>query len=581
MRRLLENGANTSFINRLADEQIPIDKIIADPVARIAKLADKPHPHIPAPKNIFGGERKNSSGMDLSNMRTLQTLKNAIAEQVAKQPWVACPIVAGKEIKSGLAQQVVSPSNMNDRIGTVYEATLEDTERALTSAFAANNKWAQTSVEQRAACLERAADLLEENMPAFMAVACYEGGKCIPDCVSEIREAIDFCRYYAARARLDLAPQQLIGPTGESNQLALHPRGVMVCISPWNFPLAIFMGQIVAALAAGNTVIAKPAEQTPLMATETIHLLHAAGIPKDVLHLLPGRGEVIGAKLVADERVAGVMFTGSTETAKAIQKTLTNRPGPIVPLIAETGGQNAMIVDSSALPEQVVADVVQSAFNSAGQRCSALRVLFVQDDIAPKVLAMLQGAMAEITVGDPALLSTDVGPVIDKDALTMLQKHFVNMRSEAQLLYQVPTRHLPDGYYFAPCAFELKNLAILKREVFGPVLHVIRYAAKDLDTVLQSIIDTGYGLTLGVHSRIDATVEYIKNRMPVGNVYINRNIIGAVVGVQPFGGEGLSGTGPKAGGPHYLPRLCVERAVSINTTAAGGNTTLVSLSEEE
>jgi RHH-type proline utilization regulon transcriptional repressor/proline dehydrogenase/delta 1-pyrroline-5-carboxylate dehydrogenase len=344
--------------------------------------------------------------------------------------------------------------------------------------------------------------------------------------------------------------------------------------------MAIFAGQVVAALVTGNTVIAKPAEQTPLIAAEVVRLLHEAGIPVSALQYLPGRGEIVGAKAVADKRTAGVMFTGSTETAKLIQQSLTQRPGPITPLIAETGGQNAMIVDSSALPEQVVADVISSAFNSAGQRCSALRVLFLQDDIADRVLDMLKGAMHEITLGDPSVLSTDIGPVIDKDALNMLNAHFAKMQQEAKLIYQVQTHSLPNGYFFAPCAFELSDLSILKREVFGPILHVIRYKASDLDKVLDQIIETGYGLTLGVHSRIDATIKHIENRMPVGNMYVNRNMIGAVVGVQPFGGEGLSGTGPKAGGPHYLPRLCVERAISINTTAAGGNATLVSLQEE-
>lgn len=416
-------------------------------------------------------------------------------------------------------------------------------------------------------------------MPQLITLLCREGGKQLVDCVSEVREAVDFCRYYAAFARKDLLPQTLTGPTGEFNQLSLHPRGVIACISPWNFPMAIFAGQIVAALVTGNTVIAKPAEQTPLIAAETIHLLHQAGIPKNVLQLLPGRGEIVGAKLVADPRIAGVMFTGSTETAKLIQQSLAKRPGAIVPLIAETGGQNAMIVDSSALPEQVVTDVINSAFNSAGQRCSALRVLFLQEDIAERILEMLKGAMREIKLGDPGLLSTDVGPVIDQDALNMLNTHFENMKKEATLLYQVEKKSLPNGYFFAPCVFELKNLSLLKREVFGPILHVIRYAEKDLDRVIEQINQTGYGLTFGIHSRIEATVKYIQERIAVGNMYVNRNMIGAVVGVQPFGGENLSGTGPKAGGPNYLPRLCIERAISINTTATGGNATLVSLKE--
>ncbi len=580
VRRLLENGANTSFINLIVNENTPTEKVITDPVARIASLPNKPHPHIPLPQNIYGAERKNSRGIDLSNTHTLMELKKAM-ETATKQQWIANPIIDGKEIKNSSAQSITSPSNKNDIIGKVYEATTEDVENALATAFAATQQWAKTAVNDRAMHLERAADLFEKHMSSLISVISREGGKSIPDCISEIREAVDFCRYYAARARKDLSLENLPGPTGELNQLALHPRGVIVCISPWNFPLAIFIGQVAAALASGNTVIAKPAEQTPLIAAEAIRLLHLAGIPNEVLQLLPGRGEVIGAKLVADMRVAGVIFTGSTETAKIIQQTLAERPGPIVPLIAETGGQNAMIADSSALPEQVVSDVLHSAFNSAGQRCSALRVLFLQEEIATRVLNMLKGAMAELVLGDPSLLSTDIGPVIDENSLQMLQNHFAKMQQEATLLYQIPTQNLPQGHFFSPCVFELKDLDSLKREVFGPILHVIRYSAKDLDKVLDAIINTGYGLTLGIHSRIDATINYIASRMPVGNIYVNRNMIGAVVGVQPFGGEKLSGTGPKAGGPHYLPRLCVERTISINTTAAGGNASLVSLSEDE
>jgi RHH-type proline utilization regulon transcriptional repressor/proline dehydrogenase/delta 1-pyrroline-5-carboxylate dehydrogenase len=579
VRRLLENGANTSFINHLADENIPIEKIIADPAARIANLVNKPHPSIPLPKNIYGSERLNSQGLDFSNCHTLGILQQAM-EQADQQNWESSPILAGKSILH-TSKPIVSPNDINHSVGHVHEATVDDIENALANAVSATTGWANTAVSERAACLERVADLFENNKPALMTLLCREGGKQIVDCASEVREAVDFCRYYALRARHDLLPQHLIGPTGEFNQLSLHPRGVMLCISPWNFPLAIFIGQVVAALVCGNTVIAKPAEQTPLIAKEAVRLLHAAGIPGAVLQLLPGEGSFVGAKLVADPRVAGVIFTGSTETAKLIQQTLTNRPGPIVPLIAETGGQNVMIVDSSALLEQVVVDAIGSAFNSAGQRCSALRVLFVQENIAESLLTMLKGAMAELTVGDPSLLATDIGPVIDQDALQRLQDHFNKMQKEATLLYQVPLPTISSGHFFAPCLFEIKNLNVLEQEVFGPVLHIIRYAAKNLDSVLDDIIKAGYGLTLGIHSRINATINSIQKRLPVGNIYVNRNMIGAVVGVQPFGGEGLSGTGPKAGGPYYLPRLCVERAISINTAAAGGNTTLVSLKEED
>lgn len=580
VRRLLENGANTSFINRIADENLPIEKIIVDPVARIKKLAHKPHPHIPLPKDIYGQQRKNSKGLDLSNIITLSELKNAMEETQA-QTFLSGPIIHGKLRTKTPAQPVVAPANADTVVGQVHEATVEDVKDALAIATSATKAWGDKSAEERAACLERAADLFEKNMPRLMTLLTIEAGKQIVDCISEVRETIDFCRYYALRARHDLAPHILKGPTGEFNQLSLHPRGVIVCISPWNFPLAIFCGQILAALVTGNTVIAKPAEQTPLIAAEAIHILHEAGIPTDALQLLPGRGEIVGATLVADARVNGVMFTGSTDTAKLIQKALTHREGAIVPLIAETGGQNAMIVDSSALPEQVVADIISSSCNSAGQRCSALRVLFLQEDIAARVLDMLQGAMDELVIGNPSLLETDVGPVIDKEALQMLQKHAESMKQEAKVIAQVAMPKNLHGHFFAPCVFKLKNLSTLKREVFGPILHVITFKANELDNVLQQIIDTGYGLTLGIHSRIDATIKHIQECMPIGNVYVNRNMIGAVVGVQPFGGEGLSGTGPKAGGPYYLPRLCVERSISINTTAAGGNASLVSLNEED
>jgi RHH-type proline utilization regulon transcriptional repressor/proline dehydrogenase/delta 1-pyrroline-5-carboxylate dehydrogenase len=580
VRRLLENGANTSFINLVANENIPIEKIIADPVERIANLSEKPHPSIPLPKGIYGKERQNSAGIDLSDMHTLTHLKSEI-DHASKKKWESSPKIAGKSVTHSPAQTILSPNNTNQSIGFVRESTADDVNNALTKASQYSRAWANVPIEERSQCLERAADLFEKNCASLIFLLCKEGGKQLVDCIGEIRETVDFCRYYAQRARKDLNPQILPGPTGEFNQLSLHPRGIFVCISPWNFPLAIFTGQIVAALVTGNLVIAKPAEQTPLIAAEAVRLLHEAGIPGSVLQLLPGRGEIIGAHLVSDPRVAGVMFTGSTETAKLIQQTLANRTGPIVPLIAETGGQNAMIVDSSALPEQVVADVLSSAFNSAGQRCSALRVLFIQEDAAPRLLNMLTGAMAELSIGDPSLLSTDIGPVIDQNALNMLRNHFMKMQKEAKLLYQVPMRSANEGYFFAPCAFELNDLSILQREIFGPILHVIRYPAKELDKVLDAILNTGYGLTLGIHSRIDSTASYITNRVAVGNVYVNRNMIGAVVGTQPFGGERLSGTGPKAGGPYYLPRLCVERALSINTTAAGGNATLVSLHEDD
>jgi RHH-type proline utilization regulon transcriptional repressor/proline dehydrogenase/delta 1-pyrroline-5-carboxylate dehydrogenase len=439
-----------------------------------------------------------------------------------------------------------------------------------------------TPARDRAACLERAADLLEGAQADVLALCIREAGKTIPDAVAELREAVDFLRYYAVRARADFAkPLPLPGPTGERNQIQLHGRGVFACISPWNFPLAIFLGQVSAALAAGNTVVAKPAEQTPMIAALAVRLLHKAGVPADVLHLVPGDGPSVGAPLVNDPRITGVAFTGSTDTARAINRALAAKTGAIGPLIAETGGQNVMIVDSSALPEQVVRDVLISSFQSAGQRCSALRVMFVQEDIAEKLTEMLAGAMAELKIGDPALLATDVGPVIDLDAKKMLTEHAARMKREAELIYEVPLgpEHA-HGHFFAPAAFRIDGLPQLEREVFGPVLHLVHYSADRLDDVLAAVNATGYGLTLGVHSRIDGKVRHIVERLRVGNAYVNRNMIGAVVGVQPFGGEGLSGTGPKAGGPRYLHRFATERTLTIDTTAAGGNASLLSLNEE-
>jgi RHH-type proline utilization regulon transcriptional repressor/proline dehydrogenase/delta 1-pyrroline-5-carboxylate dehydrogenase len=579
VRRLLENGANSSFVNRLANESLPIEKIVYDPIARISTLHCTPHPRIPLPKHIYSN-RQNSQGIDLSDPHQYSLLQQQMAIH-DKTQWKAGPIVNGKCIISQNSSSVCSPNDIHHIIGKVTKTEEIHIEEALTAAHAAVHSWSNTPVTDRAIVLERAAELFQQEMPVLISLLNQEAGKCLPDCISEIRESIDYCRYYAQQAREILVPSLLEGPTGETNQLSYHARGIMTCISPWNFPLAIFLGQIIAALAAGNTVIAKPSEQTPLIAFKAVQILHQAGIPRDVLHLLIGPGSVVGAKLAADPRVAGVIFTGSTETAKTIERTLSHRQGPIALFIAETGGQNAMIVDSSALAEQAVLDIIQSAFNSAGQRCSALRVLFVQEDIASTLLTMLLGYMAELTIGDPRLLSTDIGPVIDTKALDKLKSHFAMMSKEATLLGQASLQNAPAGHYFAPCVFELSHLNILKEEVFGPILHVIRYQAGQLDQVLDDIINTGYGLTLGIHSRIETTISHIVSRMPIGNIYVNRNMIGAVVGVQPFGGEKLSGTGPKAGGPHYIPRLCVERCISVNTTAVGGNARLVSLLEDD
>jgi len=581
VRRLLENGANTSFVNRIVDERAPIDSIIADPIARMRKLTKKPHPSIPLPRNIYLPERLNAIGIDLSDPAVLAPLAQAMG-QAGSGSWRAGPIVGGVAI-TGAGRAVFDPADRRRQIGEVRDASEADVDDALDRAQRAFPLWEGLPASERAARLDRIAELYERDMATLMALAVREAGKSIPDAVAEVREAVDFCRYYANRARVDFGqPLSLPGPTGERNELSLHGRGVFACISPWNFPLAIFTGQITAALAAGNCVIAKPAEQTPLIATHAVRLFHEAGIPADAIELLPGPGELIGGRLVADRRTAGVVFTGSTDTAWAIQRSLAGRKGPMVPLIAETGGQNAMIVDSSALPEQVVADVLASSFQSAGQRCSALRVLFVQDEIAAKLLDMLAGAMRELKVGDPGLLSTDVGPVIDQDAKNMLEEHAARMSRDGKLIHRVELEGAcAHGTFVAPAAFEIDRIGRLEREVFGPILHVVRYQASRLDEVIDAVNATGYGLTLGVHSRIDSTIEHVTRRAHVGNSYVNRNMIGAVVGVQPFGGEGLSGTGPKAGGPHYLPRFAVERTLSVNTTAQGGNAALMSLQEED
>ncbi|WP_313951985.1 bifunctional proline dehydrogenase/L-glutamate gamma-semialdehyde dehydrogenase PutA [Accumulibacter sp.] len=578
VRRLLENGANSSFVNRIADAELPIDSLIADPVEKLASLAVKRQPRIPLPRDLFGEERTNSEGPDMNDKAALQDLANAI-KQSRSVKYLAAPLIGGKQGLGASSRPVCSPADQREVIGQVIEASVADVSTALAVAQAAFPAWENTPAATRAAALERAADLMQERLPELVALIVREGGRIQVDAVSEVREAIDFCRYYAAQAKEKFAaPIELPGPTGERNSLSLHGRGVFVCISPWNFPLAIFVGQVAAALAAGNTVLAKPAEQTPLVAALAVSMLHSAGIPANVLAFLPGDGRV-GAAMVAGRECAGVAFTGSTEVARIIARTLAGKDGPLVPLIAETGGQNALIADSSALPEQIVRDVVASAFNSAGQRCSALRVLFVQSDIADRVSKMLAGAMQELRIGDPSDLRTDVGPVIDEAARKVLLAHASWLDSFATPLYTCPldeqaTRH---GTFFAPSAYEIDKLSRLEREVFGPILHIVRWRGEDLDKVCDAIASTGYGLTLGIHSRIEDTVRRITARLHVGNTYVNRNVIGAVVGVQPFGGEGLSGTGPKAGGPHYLYRFASERTLSIDTTAAGGNASLMAL----
>ena len=579
VRRLLENGANTSFVHRILDPAVSIGSIVADPVAQVDASPHVANPRIPLPPDLFGEERRNSRGVNLTDSTELQTLARGLAE-ATDRPWRAQPLIGGRQW-DGEQRAVRNPARTEEVVGNIVHADAAAVDAALAEAHAAQPEWDATPAEQRASILLRAADLMETRMPQFIARCVREAGRNIPDSIAEVREAVDFLRYYASRAVDDFAhPQALRGVTGESNELSLHGRGVFACISPWNFPLSIFTGQIAAALAAGNGVLAKPAEQTPLIAALTIATLHEAGVPTQVLHFVPGDGAVVGARAVADARTAGVAFTGSTETAQAIHRALAQRSGPIGTLIAETGGQNAMIVDSSALPEQVVLDVVQSAFNSAGQRCSALRALFVQDDIADRVLELLAGHMDELVVGDPGRLQTDVGPVIDEAARQSLLAHVAGVSAQSRWRHQVRLgpQHQP-GLFFPPTAIELPRFDLLTREIFGPIAHIIRFDADRLTAVIDAINTSGYGLTLGIHSRIDTTVREIVARARVGNIYVNRNMIGAVVGVQPFGGRGLSGTGPKAGGPYYLHRFATERTLTINTAAVGGNASLLALGD--
>ncbi len=578
VRRLLENGANTSFVNRLADDAAPVEALLADPAETLAALAEKPNPRIVLPAALFPG-RENSRGVLLADpVREADLLARVHAALV--EPVAAGPLVGG-ELCAGVTRGVTDPADRTSSAGTVAEADAGAIDTAVDRARAAQGAWDALGGAARAAILEHAASLLERELPQLVGLCAREAGKTLAAGIADVREAVDFLRYYAASAREQFAsPRLLPGPTGERNEITLHGRGVFACISPWNFPVAIFTGQVAAALAAGNAVVAKPAEQTPLAAFIVTRLLHAAGVPGEVLHFLPGDGSTIGAPLVRDARLAGVAFTGSTEVARSIHRALAGRDGPIATLIAETGGINALIADSTALPEQLVRDTLVSAFDSAGQRCSALRVLFVQEEIAPRVLALLAGAMAELAIGDPLDPATDVGPVIDAGALARLEAHAERMAREGRL---VARARLPDactaGTFFAPTAWEIERIAQLPGEVFGPALHVVRYAATRLGAVCEAIDATGYGLTLGVHSRIGETVEFVRSRVRVGNLYVNRNQIGAVVGAQPFGGEGLSGTGPKAGGPHYLARFAVERVACVNTAAAGGNASLFAMDD--
>jgi len=587
VRRLLENGANSSFVNRIMDEQLPIEALLENPFEQAEKLNYLPHPHIPSPQLIYGASRMNAKGIDLSDPLVLEQLRKSMSDYLSQnkiKPIQATPLISGlNNLNNSDTQNIFNPAT-GEILGQVRNTSSQELKQALSEAQLGFNSWSNTPAFQRAECLNKLADLLENNMPELLALCIKEAGKTLSNSIGEVREAIDFCRYYAAEClRLFSEPTLLPGPTGEKNLLSLHGRGVFVCISPWNFPLAIFLGQITAALAAGNAVLAKPAEQTPLIGYLAINLLHQAGVPKNAVQFVPGPGETIGAELTQSENIQGVIFTGSNQTARIISQTLAQKPRAILPLIAETGGQNCMVVDSSALPEQVVRDVLSSAFDSAGQRCSALRVLYLQEEIAPVIIKMLTGAMAELTLGDPSLLNTDIGPVIDQDAQKNLQEHIDLFTQKAELVDQLKIpenlKSKSQAHFISPTIFKIKSIKDLTHEVFGPVLHIIEYKESELDKIIQEINSTGFGLTFGIHSRITQKVSHLSRNIKAGNIYINRNMIGAVVGVQPFGGEGLSGTGFKAGGPHYLLKLSTERCTSEDTTASGGNATLMSLQE--
>ncbi|MFZ0238464.1 MAG: bifunctional proline dehydrogenase/L-glutamate gamma-semialdehyde dehydrogenase PutA, partial [Xanthobacteraceae bacterium] len=577
VRRLLENGANSSFVSAAADPSVPIGEILRRPQSWIGAPAQARNRKIPLPRDIFQPERRAAAGIDFGDRGSLDGLLGEIRDAAAMRT-EAAPLVNGVTLP-GVARQVQSPID-GSLIGMVREADVAIGNAAMAAAADGFPSWTAWLIEQRAAALERAADRLGSDRGRLLALLQNEAGKTLDDALAELGEAVDYCRYYAARARTTLAPQAMPGPTGESNKLRYRGRGVFVCISPWNFPLAIFVGQIVAALVAGNTVVAKPAEQTPLIAARAVALLHEAGVPKSALHLIPGDG-TIGAHLVAHRLIAGVVFTGSTETGRAINRTLAAKNGPIVPLIAETGGINAMIVDATALPEQVCDDVLASAFRSAGQRCSALRLLCVQEDVAEPFLEMIAGAARELNVGDPRLIGTHIGPVIDAEAKTKLDDWLVEQERAGRLRFRWDRHRAPpaQGTYVAPAIVELDRAGALDREIFGPVLHVVRWHPDRLDALLDEIAANATALTLGIQSRIDFRFARIAGRLPHGNVYVNRNMIGAVVGVQPFGGTGLSGTGPKAGGPDYLRRFAAEQVVTVNTAAAGGNAGLLALDD--
>lgn len=571
VRRLLENGANNSFVNRLVDKTLSVDLLIEDPIERLAMAEYKRHPNILKPADMFA-DRTNSDGLNLADVKEIEDLHVYLRAHEDKTWQLASANGSRQDIQNPATSKVIGSYHSVD-------ATLVD--QAVLKAQQAFIKWDRKGGKARAAILEKAADLYEENRSELIQICMLEAGKTILDADSEVREAVDFLRYYAKQAIEHFEGTKILpGPTGEKNEHFMAGRGVFVCISPWNFPLAIFTGQLSAALAAGNCVLAKPAEQTPIIASRAVELLNQAGVPAEVLQLLLGSGAEVGGALTSHPKISGVTFTGSTATAKRILQNIVSTDGPIIPFIAETGGLNAMIADSSTLIEQLVDDCISSAFQSAGQRCSALRVLYVQKEIYAKVLADLKGAMAELTVGNTAKIETDIGPIIDQQALDNLNNHIEAQQGLGRSIYRGQSVALEDqnsGFYFSPAIIEIDSINDLVEEVFGPILHIIPYASNKLDQTIDDINASGYGLTFGIHSRINSRVEYISKRIHAGNIYINRNTIGAVVGVQPFGGEGLSGTGPKAGGPHYVTRFGTERVISTDTTAAGGNTSLLTL----
>jgi RHH-type proline utilization regulon transcriptional repressor/proline dehydrogenase/delta 1-pyrroline-5-carboxylate dehydrogenase len=580
VRRLLENGSNTSFVNKIADETIEIEDIVADPLETAAAHDYAAHDRIPAPNDIFQPERINSHGINLPNRTVSKQLLEEL-DAASRKGITAKPIIGGKEV-DGTVEESVNPADTSEVVGVCHQATADDIRKAIDISVAAQPAWDRVGAEERAAILNRAADLYEKHRDELISLIVREGGRTIPDAISELREAVDFMRYYGAQAKKYFGePILLPGPTGERNTYVMRGKGVFIAISPWNFPLAIYTGQITAALAAGNAVLAKPAAPTTLIAYRAIRLLHEAGVPQDVLHFVPCGGRLIGESGVADPRVAGVVFTGSTGVAQTINQTLAHRDGPIGTLIAETGGQNAMFVDSSALPEQVVHDAIYSAFNSAGQRCSALRVLCVQQDIEPRTLDLLKGYMEELTIGDPRHLHTDVGPCIDDPSRRTLAAHVERMGKEQRIVHRCSLSEQHDmGTFFAPTLVEIDDVNALTEEQFGPILHVVKFRSRDLDKMVEAVNKTGFGLTMGIHSRIDSRIAGVAADCGAGNLYVNRNMIGAVVGVQPFGGRGLSGTGPKAGGPHYVQRFGTEFTLSNNISAVGGNASLLRLGSD-